>query len=467
MERQVSWIPESETQWRAVLSRADELFFGGAAGGGKSDLIIGSACEMHQHSAIFRRTYPNLKEIMRRAREIIGDHAQENKSDKLWTWPDGRTLEFGAVQYEDDKKDWQGRPHDLKAFDEITEFTESQYIFITGWNRSTDPGQRVRVIATGNPPTDENGSWVLRRWAAWLDPNHPHPAQDGELRYYATIDGKELERESGEPFEHDGETIYPRSRTFIKSLLKDNPYYSHNSQYVSVLQSLPEPLRSQLLDGNFQASQTPDPFQVIPAEWVRAAQRRWLESKKPTIQPTGAGLDPSRGGDDKTCLCLRYDGYFDDVTSWPGKVVKDGPIAAGLVKIALGDMEPGYINVDVVGIGTSVFDSLKAMYRNVTPFNGADGSEYRDRSGRLKMRNKRAESYWRMRDALDPEFGDNIALPNNTELLADLCSARYKVTTSGVLIEEKEEIKKRIGRSPDMGEAVIMALHSDNHGWLW
>ena len=87
----------------ALLSRADELFYGGAAGGGKSDLVIGLATELHKHSVIFRRVYPNLKEIMRRAREIIGDDANENKSDKIWMFPDGKTLEFGAVQYEDSK----------------------------------------------------------------------------------------------------------------------------------------------------------------------------------------------------------------------------------------------------------------------------------------------------------------------------------------------------------------------------
>src|SRR5690349_7160537 len=97
------------------------------------------------------------------------------------------------------------------------------------------------------------------------------------------------------------------------------------------------------------------------------------------------------------------------------------------------------------------------MYDNVRPFNGAEASEYRDKSGKLKIRNKRAEMYWRMRDALDPKDGDDIALPPDTELLADLCSARYEVSSAGVKVEDKDEIKERIGRSPDIGEAVMMA----------
>jgi hypothetical protein len=112
----------------------------------------------------------------------------------------------------------------------------------------------------------------------------------------------------------------------------------------------------------------------------------------------------------------------------------------------------------VNGIGSSCYDHLKVIYENVQPFNGAEGSEYRDKSGKLKMRNKRAEMYWRFRDALDPNGGDDIALPPDTELLADLCSAKYEVSSAGVKVEEKDKIKERIGRSPDIGEAVMMAL---------
>lgn len=439
-----------------MLSRADELFYGGAAGGGKSDLVIGMAVELHKHSVIFRRVYPNLKEIMRRAREVIDETAGENKSDKIWTFTDGRTLEFGAVQYEDNKKDWQGRPHDLKAFDELPEFTKSQYEFICGWNRTTDIGQRVRVIATGNPPADESGNWIIKRWGAWLDPEYPRPAKAGELRWYVTMDGKEAEVKDGKPFEYEGEMLYPRSRTFIPAMLDDNPFYSRDGRYKSVLQSLPEPLRSQLLNGDFRASAIPNPFQIIPTEWVRLAQKRWVERERPTTPLTAVGIDPSRGGHDKTALSKRYDNWFDEVKTWEGVIIKDGAIMAEYARQEIGRAAPLYINIDVSGIGSSAYDHLKVMYNNVNPFNPAESSEYRDKSGKLKMRNKRAEMYWRMRDTLDPIDGDNLALPPNTELLADLCSARYEVSSAGVKVEDKEEIKTRIGRSPDIGEAVMM-----------
>ena len=263
---------------------------------------------------------------------------------------------------------------------------------------------------------------------------------------------------TGDPIKSGREVIYPRSRTFIRALVDDNPYYAQDHRYRSVLQSLPEPLRSMMLYGDFSAASSPDPFQVIPTAHVQAAQKRWMETEKPADVPlVGAGVDAARGGADFMTLSTRYDNWFDEVNKWPGVMVKDGETAAALVQNKLGGTD-AYINVDVIGVGSSTYDHLKHIYGSqVRPVNASEGSVYRDRSRKLKMRNVRAEMYWRMRDALDPEHGDDVALPNDPELLADLCSARYLPPTSaGVLIEEKAKIKERISRSPDVGEAVLL-----------
>lgn len=461
-ERTAKWIPQSKPQWLAFLSRADELFYGGAAGGGKSDLLLGLAGEAHRKSIIFRRVFPNLREIIERSKQIFTD-GSFNESLHIWRLANGGILELGAIQHDKDKKNFQGRPHDFIGIDEAPEFSESIVTFVTAWNRTTDDGQRVRVVLTGNPPIDEAGAWIVRRYGAWLDTQHPHPAKPGELRWYAMLDGKEQEVE-GKPFDHKGETIYPRSRTFIPARLDDNVFYAMDGRYKSILQSLPEPLRSQMLNGDFDAANMPDPFQIIPTDWVRLAQKRWRERERPTTPLTAVGIDPSRGGQDKTGIAKRYDNWFDEVVSYPGVVAKDGPIVADLARRNI-EMEPSYVNIDVNGIGSSVFDHMKPMYKEVYPFNGSEASDYRDKSGKLKMRNKRAEMYWRFRDALDPKGGDELALPPDTELLADLCSARYEVSAAGVIVEEKDKIKERIGRSPDIGEAVMMALFPSNEQW--
>ena len=459
----------------AVESQADILFYGGAAGSGKTDLLLGLGATEHKKTAIFRRVFPNHRANIERSREILDPDGQGEQGNTLnealhrWSFGNGGTLEFEACQHEKDKFKQRGRARDLYGFDEVTEFTKTQFEFIIGWNRSTDPNQRCRVVCTFNPPTDESGSWVLdyiMPWLAYLYPNHEafvheNPAKPGELRWFTTVDGQEVECPDGEPFEKNGEIYTPRSRTFIPGKLADNPHLSQTG-YGAVLQSLPEPLRSQMLYGDFTATAKPNPWQVIPTAWVKLAQKRWMESDKPNLPLTAVGIDATRGGDDEAPIAKRYGNWVDELFIIDNHDTEDGPTFAKAVNNHLGNEEPEYINIDVIGVGTSPYDSLKVMY-NTTPVNASEESDYVDKSGKLKMRNKRAEYHWRMREALDPETGDDLALPNDTMLLVDLSAPRYSYTSAGVQIETKvgegnrEGIKERIGRSPDRGEAVMLA----------
>src|SRR6202011_499342 len=121
----------------------------------------------------------------------------------------------GGVQHEHDKANYQGRPHDFYGFDELSQFTESQVRFIVGWNRTTIQGQRCGGVGGGTPPMSAEGEWVIRYWAPWLDGQHPNPAEPGELRWFAVLEGKDVEVENGLPFDFQGELVEPRSRTFI------------------------------------------------------------------------------------------------------------------------------------------------------------------------------------------------------------------------------------------------------------
>ena len=453
----------------ALQSPADEVFFGGAAGGGKTDLLLGAAFTRHKRSAVFRRVYPNLKGIINRSIEIQGSDDNYNRAEKEWRLP-GQYIQFAAVQHEDDKKKWQGQPHDLKAFDEITEFTKTQYQFIIGWNRSSDPSQRSRVIATGNPPTDSDGAWIIVEWGPWLQPDHPQKAAPSELRWYYYDENDNIVwLTSGDPVEVGGETIYPRSRTFIPSKLSDNPHYNYDNSYRGRLQSMPEPLRSILLHGDFTATGKADPWQVIPTAWVKLAQRRWLEREKPHMPLSGVGVDVARGGRDALVIAKRYGTWYDELDSTPGVNVEDGPTAVGIMQRSLAsDRNIGYINIDLIGVGTSCYDTAKVVWPGTAKaVNVASGTRYvaRGNDGQqlFTMRNVRAEIHWRLREALDPETGDDIALPPGNDIVADLCAARYKVLAGGVIqIESKDDIKKRLGRSPDKGEAIMLAQSDFN-----
>jgi hypothetical protein len=439
----------------AYLSEADELYFGGAAGGGKSDLLLGLAATAHRQSVLFRREYGQLRGIVDRGREMIGAAAAFNGQDLVWRFPDGRSIELGAVQHETDKRKFQGRPHDFLGFDELPAFLESQYRFLIGWNRTTTVGQRCRVVGAGNPPTDADGEWVLRYWAPWLDAQHPNPARPGELRWFAVVDGKDVERENGATFAHKGETIQPRSRTFIPARLSDNPYLMQTG-YMAVLQAMPEPLRSQMLYGDFTVGTQDHPWQVIPTAWVRAAQARWT-ADRPDGQQTCVGVDVARGGADKTVLARRWGAWLAPLEKHAGSSTPDGPVVAGLVAQAL--TAGGSANIDVIGVGSSAYDTCVQQRLPVAAVNVAEGArDRRDRASVLTFANLRAYLYWALREMLDPEKGDGLALPPDSELLADLCAARWHMRASGVQVESKEDIIKRIGRSPDCGDAVVLCF---------
>lgn len=455
------WTPQSGPQQMAYESQADILFYGGAAGGGKTDLLLGLALTSQRHSIIFRREAVQLIGIEERMTAITGTRQGYNSQTGVWRLPQGRVMELGSVKEPGDWMKFQGRAHDAKLFDEICHFLESQFRALIGWLRSDDPNIRQRVVCAGNPPTSSDGQWVKRFWAAWLDPTHHNPAKPGELRWYVSDEnGDDFEVPSGDPVKVGSDWFTPKSRTFIPSSVDDNLFLS-TTGYKATLQSLPEPLRSQMLRGDFQAGASDPAWQLIPTAWVKAAQARWV--KKEIKGPmTAIGFDPARGGADKSTAARRHGQWFDELVSVPGAVTADGPTAAGFIVPLI--RNGACVCVDSIGIGSSALDFIKGLNLLVLPVVGSAMSGLSDKAGQLRFRNKRAEMYWRLREALDPTLDDPIALPPDQELLGDLCAARYKIVTmgdkAGIQIRDKDEIREAIGRSPDKGDAVAMTFVS-------
>lgn len=451
--RESLWKPLPGPQTLAFESQADILGYGGAAGGGKSDLACGKALRRHKNTMILRREATQLTGIIDRLTQLVGNRDGYNGQQKIWRMKD-RQIEFGSVPHLGDETRFQGRPHDFLVFDEATNFLESQVRFLLGWLRTTEPGQHCQALFTFNPPTSAEGQWVISFFAPWIDKNHPNPAKPGELRWFATVDGKDVEVESGEPFQHGNDLIKPLSRTFIPSRVTDNPYLM-GTGYMSTLQALPEPLRSQMLNGDFQAGIKDDPFQVIPTKWVEEAMARWVQPAK--LEPMDSlGVDVARGGDDSTVIARRHGMWFDQPLNYPGKETPDGPSTAGLVIAAMRDKAP--IHIDVIGVGSAPYDFLKDAGQHVLGINVSEASAGRDKSGLLEFPNLRSEYWWRFREALDPANNTGIALPPDPRLKADLCAPKWKLQGSKIRVEAREDIVKRIGRSPDFASAYILAL---------
>lgn len=462
------WFPNPGPQTDAYFCEADELFYGGQAGGGKSDLLIGLSLTAHQRSLVLRRTNKEASKLVDRYAEIIGTREGYSSQNGAWRI-DGRLIDIGGCQLESDKQKYKGSPHDLIAFDELPDFTESQYTFLTGWNRSTEPGQRCRVVAAGNPPTTAEGLWVTIYWAPWLDRNHPNPAKPGELRWF--LGQKEVDGPG--PHEFEGKMVRARSRTFIPAALEDNPDLA-DTGYDSVLAALPEALRRAYRDGDFGVGLQDDPWQVIPTQWVRDAQARWTPQLPQGVPMCAIGVDPASGGPDDTVLAPRYDGYYPELIATPGKLTPLGSDVAGLVVARRRDDAKVIIDMGG-GYGGGPYEHLiDNIGRDaVVAYKGAESTSKRTADQKLSFINVRSMAYWRFREALDPDQvqGSPIALPPDQKLVADLTAPRFKIGSRGIQITPKEELVAILGRSPDRGDAVVMAWHDGakamTHATLW
>lgn len=452
------WLPNPGPQTQAYLSDADLLLYGGAAGGGKTDLLLGLATTEHRKGVIFRRAYVDLRGVTERLLEIAGSREGFNGQEMVYK-RDGRALEFGALEKPGAEMSWQGRDHDFIGFDEGAQLAAAKVQFVIGWLRSAQPDQRCRIVIASNPPMGGEGEWLIEWFAPWLDPLFPNPAAPGELRWAIIIGTETRWVEDASPVRIGDETYTPLSRTFIPAMLDDNPYL-RDTNYRAQLQNMPEPLRSQLLHGDFLAGRNDHEWQVIPSEWVRAANRRWLKidhTQRRKMLALAADVC-SPGGADNTALAPLYDDWvFGKLTYRKGIEIKD-PSDIALLMLQT-QRDGADLSVDGTGgWGSGVKSHLKKAHElECESVVFSAGSTARTKDGKLEYLNLRAQMYWQLREALDPEDGDDIALPPDPRLTAELTTPRYKVRGTKIQIEDKDEIKKRVGSSPDASDAVVIA----------
>lgn len=476
--KEMKWTPNPGPQTEAYLSKADLLYVGGAGGGGKSDLGLGLAFNEHEKTLILRRRYADLEGLTARAIEINGTREGFNGSSppKLVT-TDGKVIDFGAANRVGDEQGKQGHPHDLIYVDEAVHFAESQVRFYMGWLRSTKPGQRCRVVFGSNPPLSDEGAWIIKMFAAWLDPAHPKPAKPGELRWYITDAGSDYEVDG------DGEwvienlqarratlsevndeyinTLSSLSRTFIPSKLKHNPYLMRDKQYKAQQDALPEHLRAAIRDGNFNAAREDHELQLIPSAWIQEAFDRWRPEPHNKAPQCAIGVDIAQGGKDQTILAPRYDGWYDKLIKYPGKSTPDGRTVAGLIIKHRRDQS--FVILDMGGgYGGATYEKLIENINQelVVKHKGAEKSNRKTIAGGLKFFNKRTEVYYRFYEALDPgqPGGSKISLPPDPLLFTQLCSIRLKQDDDIIIqIEPKKNLIERVGDSPDEADAVVQA----------
>lgn len=218
------------------------------------------------------------------------------------------------------------------------------------------------------------------------------------------------------------------------------------------------------VEGNFHSS---DEDGVIPLGWIEAANERWREwDEAGRPETTGlkvVGVDVARSGADKTVMAIRHG---NTVTELRRTVHEDTMATAGRVAAILGAHDSMQAVVDVIGIGAGVVDRLREQNHQVTAFNASAGTNRRDASNEMTFVNQRAAAWWNAREMLDPANGHSIALPPDDLLTGDLTAPHWRVMSGGkIRVESKDDIKKRIGRSTDDGDAVVQCLWPQSGSW--
>lgn len=198
---------------------------------------------------------------------------------------------------------------------------------------------------------------------------------------------------------------------------------------------------------------------LIPLSWVRAANARWHTWHETGAREVGGrriiGVDVARYGEDATALAVREGDVIREIKTWHRMATTD---TTELVETEL--LFPRSLAVvDVIGVGAGVVDQLRKRRCSVVAYNAAAATKRRDSTGQWRFRNVRGASYWNLRELLDPAAGATLALPEDDELTAELCAIQWSIGTGNtLLVEAKDDIRKRIGRSTDRADAVAMAF---------
>lgn len=185
---------------------------------------------------------------------------------------------------------------------------------------------------------------------------------------------------------------------------------------------------------------------LIPLAWIEAAQRRWSEI--PPGEPVELGVDVARYGSDSTVIILRRGDRAEVV-----KILReqDTMQVAGAVIDALRSTGATVAKVDAVGVGAGVVDRLRELGTPVMEMQAGESS-----SDPQRFANARAEWYWAIRERF--QTGD-IAIPPDDELAAQLANLKYKFDSRGrIMIESKDEMKRRGLPSPDKADALVLAF---------
>lgn len=318
--------PQPGPQTKFLEAWADIVIFGGARGGGKSFALLMDAMryciDRPDGKGGIQKAVKGYNALILRSsyKQILSSGGLLSASQKIypylgaefglnamrWKFPAaGSTVDFGHLDHEGDKNKYLGLELPYIGFDEVNMFSESQFWFMLSSNRST-LGVPSRVRATCNP---DSSSWVARFIEWWIDQDtgFPIPERDGKVRYFVRLDGEmywdnspaELWNQVKDQFGGERANFMPKSATFIKSLLEDNPILNESDpSYRATLMQMPSIDRQRFLEGNWLVSP------IEGSEWEDCPQyfdrHIWTDHWPDRFPASCIYIDPSKGKTDRS-----------------------------------------------------------------------------------------------------------------------------------------------------------------------
>lgn len=220
---------------------------------------------------------------------------------------------------------------------------------------------------------------------------------------------------------------------------------------------------------------------LVPPEWIELANERWKEQqlhKWEINKPLRLGVDVAGMGRDSSSFCHRYGDYVEKFTSLHGAGTANHMEVSGTIVSILKQKTDAFIGtyaqafIDTIGEGGGVYSRLVELATeedgdhewlkdktHSCKFSEAatddSGNPLKDAGKVHEFMNMRAWAYWAIRDWLDPSKNSKAMLPVDDQLLQELSETQWKFNSKGIIqIEAKEDIKKRIKRSPDKADAL-------------
>lgn len=285
----VLWAPKPRQAY-AMRCDADQIFYGGAAGGGKTDCILGLNMRgvmdygKDWRGIIIRKTYPQLEEIITRGKELFGPMgAKYHQTQHEFRFPNRAFVRLRNLERDSDVQSYQGHQYTFIGFDELGNWrTDYCWTFMTSRCRSA-AGVPCQMVGTGNPGGPGH-AWIKNLFIDGFKPNVKYNipvAYDKDTRKWEYI-----------------------SRCFIPSRLEDNPdLLEKNPKYKTYLQGLPEHMRRAYYEGDWDVyggqvfdewrreKHVINPFAISQDGWRRFYCLDWGYSKPYAIVKLAVNYD--------------------------------------------------------------------------------------------------------------------------------------------------------------------------------